>query len=218
MKEIHFITLYLLNVLQKECLEFQFLNSQHHHRLFRRFPSVSCSAWKRMFLVIYWILHCFVMYYILFERYKATFNDTRRSYGCRRAEIDFSKPLLASLLHVFQRTDTTQYMWKLWNAAISSIYDLKTTSFCIHVCRVHAHRFLKFNLNRFYRDSTNSTEITATLKDFRHVMLNSSSIESFYRRIRDILLLTKSVYFTDKVREVLNNMNTPTRKLDEGMY
>jgi len=147
-----------------------------------------------------------------------TFNDSRRSYGCRRAEIDFSKPLLASLLHVFQRTDTTQYMWKLWDAAISSVTNLKATLFCVHICRVHALRFLKFNLNKFYKDSKNSSEITTTLKDFRYQLLQSRSMESFYRRTRDILLLTKSVYFTDEVRGVINNMKIPTRKLREGLF
>jgi hypothetical protein len=75
-------------------------------------------------------------------RYKRAYGDARPFYGARRAEIDFSKTLLASLVWVFNKTTTSTYFEGLWSIAIgTAVRREKEMLFPIHICRFHVLRY-----------------------------------------------------------------------------
>jgi hypothetical protein len=106
---------------------------------------------------------------------------------------------------------TTEYMKQLWNLANNpSDLRLQESLFIVHVCRVHAHRFLKMKISESYRTSSQTQEITGVWKSLRFAFINSHSLPSFFRRVWDIFVLTRSKFYTDEVRRVVKRIDNPT--------
>jgi len=163
------------------------------------------------------LIEGFLIEEFFFCSYEAAYNDPRPSYGCHHIEIDFSKPLLSSVLLVFQRTNPTNYMWELWNRATGK----NTTSeelMCVHICRVHVHRFFKLNIMKYFKEISVSEEVQLNLKNLRYGFINSKSFNSFFRRVFDWITLTKSAFLTNRVREVLQNLLIPTIRYTSGSF
>jgi nucleotidyltransferase/DNA polymerase involved in DNA repair len=101
-------------------------------------------------------------------------------------------------------------MHDVWKLATNA-HDAKLPDelFCVHVCRVHCHRFLKLNVAKKYRGKPHK-EVADTWKQLRFAFFSSSTLESFYRRTRDIFVLTQSEFFTETVRNVVRDVNSST--------
>jgi hypothetical protein len=140
------------------------------------------------------LLHYFEKYglsYSIAPRFPSTVNFHFLLWKCltkkcttTHESLDLNKPMLASLLLVFQKSTPIQYMKDVWKLATNA-HDAKLPGnvLCVYVCRVDCHRFLKLNIAKKYRRKP-SKEVSDTCKLLRLSLFSGSTLLSFYRRTR----------------------------------
>jgi hypothetical protein len=80
----------------------------------------------------------------------------------------------------------------------------------IHVCRVHALKFLWRNITKRYRVGVKSKEVTSSWRVWMNAFIRGYTLDHFYRRAKEAFLLCGTRYYTEEVRTTVSGIAAPS--------
>lgn len=122
-----------------------------------------------------------------------------------RTESDFSIAIINAILISFQCGPIVTYLTTCWNDVTCNITERKITH---HVCSWHTRRFLKKAFEKAYKSRTSAMkeDILKRLKKWSNAFLNSSDLNGFCNRARQIIIITGRKHLSPDVEDALEGI------------
>lgn len=137
--------------------------------------------------------------------FRFKYNSTLK---IRRILVDGSHAMINSVLECFDKNTIWAYLKKCWK----NVKSKQSMEFVIHICRRHVQKAILRKFIKIYRPEKRQefSEMLKTFKKWLYGFLNASDLESFHRRVLEIIALTSTKSQIKGIENIIQNLGKET--------
>lgn len=149
----------------------------------------------------------YLLFYFYFFRFKKLTN-----INIRRIEVDGSHAMINSVIESFGLTNKISFLRDCWD----NVKNETSSNLIVHICQRHVKKSMIQKFKQIYKNRKNFTEILKKFKVWMNGFLNATTLESFHRRVMEMLILTSARHLSKGIEKVIKDLEIPTNQ--SGMF